>query len=361
MGNWHKRDDMLVHQTEPYNAEPPPGALTGHLTPVDTFYSRNHGPIPRIAATGWRLRVDGLVEHPLELSLDELRNRFAEHRVTATLQCAGNRRGELMAYRDIPGQVPWGPAAVSTARWSGVRLADVLAAAGLRTEAAHIAFTGGDLTSRTDPPQPFGGSVPVAKALSAEVLLAWGMNDRPLPAAHGAPLRVVVPGWIGARSVKWLRRVTARAEVSDNHFHGEYSILPPEADPRAAGPDAGLILGPLALHCAILRPGRDDQLPSGPTEITGYALAGDDRAVTRVDVSADRGRTWTQAELDPPLSPWAWQHWRSTLTLPPGRVELLARAWDSTGAVQPESPATVWNPRGYGNNSWARVRVSCRP
>ncbi|MFI9721907.1 sulfite oxidase [Streptomyces sp. NPDC052396] len=357
MGLWDKRDDMLVHQTEPYNAEPPPGALAGHLTPLDTFYSRNHGPVPRIDPARWRLRVDGLVERMLELSLDELRRRFSEHQVVATLQCAGNRRADLMAFRDIPGQVPWGPAAVSTARWTGVRLAEVLAGAGLRDGAAHIAFTGGDLTVSTTPAQPFGGSVPVAKALSGEVLLAWGINGRPLPAAHGAPLRVVVPGWIGARSVKWLQRVTARAEVSDNHFHAEYSILPPDAHPRGTG----IVLGPLALHCAILRPGAGSRLPAGPTEVSGYALAGDDRTVTRVDVSRDHGRTWVQAELDPPENPWTWQHWRTTLTLPAGEAELLARAWDSTAAVQPESAATVWNPRGYANNSWARVYFTCHP
>ncbi|MDT0466043.1 sulfite oxidase [Streptomyces gibsoniae] len=350
---------MLVHEVEPYNAEPPPAALLSQLTPLDTFYGRNHAPIPRVDVTRWRLRVEGLVEHTLELSFDELRHRFPERTVVATLQCAGNRRADLMEFRDIPGQVPWGPAATSTACWSGVRLADVLAAAGLREEAAHIAFTGADVSPQTDPPEPFGGSVPVAKATSDEVLLAWAMNGEALPAAHGAPLRVVVPGWIGARSVKWLRRITAQLEPSDNHFQTEYSILPPEADPRTAGPDDGITLGPLALHCAILQPDRDARLPAGPTEVTGYALAGEDRTVARVDVSPDNGRSWTHADLDAPENPWTWQHWRTTLTLPVGETELLARAWDSTGTVEPESPATVWNPRGYANNSWAGLHLIC--
>ncbi len=361
MGMWDKRDDMRVHQTEPYNAEPPPDALEAQITPVDTFYGRNHGPIPRIDTASWRLRVDGLVDHRLELSLDDLRRGFPERSVVATLQCAGNRRADLMEVRDIPGQVPWGPGAVSTAHWSGVSLADVLAEAGLQADAVHIAFTGADLSPQAHPPQPFGASIPAAKAGSGEVLLAWAMNGQALPAAHGAPLRVVVPGWIGARSVKWLHRVTAQAEPSDNYFQTEYSILPPEADPHTAGPGDGITLGPIAIHCAILQPGEDAQLPSGPTEITGFAFAGDDRTVARVDVSPDHGSTWTHAELDAPENPWTWQHWRATFTLPPGEAELVARAWDSTAAVQPESPATVWNPKGYANNSWAHLHITCHP
>ncbi|MER6126876.1 sulfite oxidase [Streptomyces sp. NPDC001795] len=361
MGIWNKRDDMLVHQDEPYNAETPPGALVAQITSLDTFYGRNHAPIPRIDSAAWRLRVEGLVDRPLELSMDDLRRRFPERTVVATLQCAGNRRADLIEVRDIPGQVPWGPGAISTARWSGASLADVLTEAGLHPEAAHIAFTGADVSQQADPPQPFGGSIPVAKATSGEVLLAWAMNDQVLPAAHGAPLRVVVPGWIGARSIKWLQRISAQAEPTDNYFQAEYSILPSEADSEAVGPGDGITLGPIAIHCAILRPAKDAHLTSGPTEVSGFAFAGDDRTVARVDVSADHGSTWTHADLDPPENPWTWQHWRATLSLPPGEAELIARAWDSTAALQPESPAAVWNPRGYANNAAAHLHITCRP
>ncbi|WP_331749283.1 molybdopterin-dependent oxidoreductase (plasmid) [Streptomyces sp. NBC_00984] len=144
------------------------------------------------------------------MSLDELRYRFPERKVLATLQCAGNRRADLMEFRDIPGQVPWGPGAISTAWWTGVSLADVLAEAALQAEAAHIAFTGTDVSQDADPSQPFGASIPAAKAASSEVLLAWAMNDQALPVAHGAPLRAIVPGFIGARSVKWLQHITAQ-------------------------------------------------------------------------------------------------------------------------------------------------------
>jgi sulfite oxidase len=361
MNLWGKRDDMVVHDREPFNAEPPRTALAGQrMTPLDTFYSRNHGPIPEIDPATWRLTVDGLVERPLELSLEELRERFEEVGLTATLQCAGNRRAGLIEVRDIPGEDPWGPGATSTARWSGVRLRDVLAAAGLRADAKHLAFAAPDVSQLADPPGPYGGSIPVGKALGPEVLLAWAMGGRPLTRVHGAPLRALVPGWIGARSVKWLTRITAGTEPSGNYFQATaYRVLPADADPAKAGLGEGISLGPIALNCEILRPDDGGRLPHGPTEITGYALAGDDRSVARVDVSLDGGGSWVQAELDAEDGPWAWQHWCTTVDLPAGRLEITARAWDSTGALQPESPAHVWNPKGYVNNSWARIRLTC--
>lgn len=352
---------MLVHEHEPFNAEPPRAALRqGGPTPLDTFYVRNHGPVPEADPATWRLTVDGLVHRPLELSLEDLCTRFEETEVEATLQCAGNRRAGLMEVRDIPGEAPWGPGATSTARWAGVRLADVLDAAGLRPDAAHIAFAAPDVSPVADPPQPFGGSVPADKARSGEVLLAWSMNGAPLPPVHGAPLRAVVPGWIGARSVKWLRRITAQEHPSRNWFQATaYRLLPAGADPGRAGPGDGISLGPVALNCDILHPAPGARLPSGPTRISGYALAGEDRAVARVDVSADGGRSWTQARLGPGAGRWTWQPWHTDLDLPAGPVEIIARAWDTTGATQPESPRHLWNPKGYANNSWARLHLTC--
>ncbi|GLU49087.1 sulfite oxidase [Nocardiopsis ansamitocini] len=352
---------MVVHERDPYNAEPPRSALAGGpLTPADTFYSRNHGPVPEIDAASWRLALDGLVQRPLLLSLAELRERFQEHTVAATLQCAGNQRSGFTEIRDIPGEDPWGPCATSTARWTGVRLLDLLTAAGLKAGAEHIAFAAPDVSQLADPPQPYGASVPVAKAVHGEVLLAWTMNGAPLPRVHGAPLRVVVPGWIGARSVKWLQRITAQRKPSGNYFQATaYRLLPADADPAAVGAHEGISLGPVALNCAILRPDGTVRRIAGPAEIVGYAFAGDDRTVARVDVSVNGGRTWSQAGVDAPIGPWTWQYWRTTLDLPEGEVEITARAWDSTGAAQPESAAHLWNPKGYANNSWARLRLNC--
>ncbi|SNS72698.1 sulfite dehydrogenase (cytochrome) subunit SorA apoprotein [Streptosporangium subroseum] len=361
MDIWDKRDDMVVHGTDPYNAEPSPCVLADRtLTPLDAFYSRNHGPIPDLDPASWRLTVDGLVGHPLTLSLEDLRSDFSEHALVATLQCAGNRRADLIKVRDIPGEDPWGPGAISTAHWNGVKLADVLARAELCPEAAHIAFAAPDVSDIADPPQPYGGSIPVAKAITGQVLLAWGMNGRPLPRAHGAPVRAIVPGWIGARSVKWLQRVTAQAEPSDNYFQATaYRMLPSEADPARTGPCAGISLGPVTLNTAILRPDDGARLRPGLTQIAGYAYAGENRAVARVDVSLDEGGTWIQADLDEQVSPWAWQHWRTTADLGEGETVITARAWDTAGATQPESARHLWNPKGYANTSWARIHVTC--
>lgn len=356
MGMWDKRDDMVVHGREPFNAEPPGTVLArAAVTPADTFYSRNHGPVPRLDPADWRLTVDGLVARPLLLTLDDLRSRFAAAEATVTLQCAGNRRADLTAVRAVPGETPWGPGALSTARFRGARLADVLAHAGIAPEAAHVAFRAPDVSPSADPPQPYEVSVPRDRALAPDVLLAWSMNDAPLPPVHGAPLRVVVPGWIGARSVKWLVRVTAGTAPSDGYFQATAYRLPPTDDE----PD-GVTLGPVPLNCAVLTPSDGAVLPRGPVEVTGYALGGEGRTVARVEVSPDGGRAWSRVALDGPAGPGVWQRWRTTLDLPAGDVLVLARAWDSTGAGMPESPASVWNPKGYVTNSWPRVRLHVR-
>lgn len=362
MGTWGKRDGMIVHEAEPYNAEPPRAALADRmLTPVDTFYARNHGPIPDVDPQRWRLRVDGMVARELELSLDDLKSHYPQQTLTATLQCAGNRRAGLIEVKDIPGEAPWGPGATSTAEWTGVSLSQILRTAQPLLGAAHVAFAAPDVSQAADPPQPYGGSIGLGKALAAEVLLAWAMNGQPLPAVHGAPLRVVVPGYIGARSVKWLQQVTVQENPSGSYFQvTAYRLLPAEADPDSAGPGDGFSLGAVAVNAEILRPDGLAALPAGPTEVTGYAFAGDDRGIARVDVSIDGGRSWRQAHLDAAAGPWAWRHWRAVIDLPAGDTEITARAWDTAAAAQPESARQLWNPKGYVNNSWARLRVTAR-
>jgi sulfite oxidase len=351
-----KRADLIVHQEEPFNAETGLAALAeSPLTATDAFYVRGHGPVPEVDAAAWRLRVDGLVERKLELSLATLREAFREREVTATLQCAGNRRAGLMAIRDIPGEAPWGPGATGTATWTGVALADVLALANPRDDGAHAGFVGADLSAETRPPQRFGGSIPLDKACRPEVLLAWGMNGEPLPPIHGAPVRVVVPGYIGARSVKWLERIEVRSVPWDGYFqHVVYRLLPEDG---TVGPGAGMPLGLVALNADVLSPADGATVPAGLLEIRGYAFAGGERHVARVDVSVDAGARWEQAELLEDLGPWAWRHWRAIVELPPGNHEIVVRAWDSSAATQPEDEAALWNPKGYVNNARPRVRV----
>jgi sulfite oxidase len=355
MGRFGKRDDLIVHEQEPFNAETGLGSLVDSVTDIDAFYVRGHGPVPEIDAGAWRLRVEGLVQRELSLSLETLREAFVERTVTATLQCAGNRRAGLIAVRDIPGEAPWGPGATGTATWTGVALADVLALAGPLSDASDVGFEGADSSPEAEPVQAFGGSIPLDKACRPEVLLAWAMNGEPLPPVHGAPVRVVVPGYIGARSVKWLERIEVRSEPWSGYFqHVVYRLVP--ADGRA-GQGVGMPLGLVALNSDVLSPRDGATVAAGPVEVRGYAFAGGDRYVARVDVSVDGGTSWTQAELLDNLGRWAWRHWRSTFDLGPGDHELLVRAWDSSAATQPDDEAGLWNPKGYVNNARPHIRI----
>ena len=361
--DWGKRADTIVHEELPFNAEPCRSALAlGDITAIDTFYTRNHGAVPEISSADWRLTIGGLVDTPLVLDFTELTTRFAAHTVVATLQCAGNRRAGFNEVRPITGEDPWGPGATSTAEWYGARLADVLAAADAqRGDELHVTFAAPDVSALAKPPQQYGSSIPLSKALSDEVLLSWRMNGQPLPRLHGGPVRIVAPGYIGARSVKWVTAITVQDAPSDNYFQSTaYHIMPADVDPDTAGPHTGFPLSSVALNCAILLPDDGAAVPAGALNISGYAFAGDDRRITRVDVSLDDGRTWRQAHLCRQVSAWAWRRWAFRVDVSRGPLTITARAWDSTGAVQPETAAALWNPKGYANNSWARVRIDVR-
>src|SRR5947209_15334220 len=271
MSRFGKRADMIVHEEEPFNAETGLAALAeGPVTATDAFYVRGHAAVPEIDPEVWRLRVHGLVERELRLCLGTLREALPAREVTATLQCAGNRRAGLIAIREIPDEAPWGPGATGTATWTGVALADVLALARPLPEAAHVGFEGADLCASAKPAQRFGGSIPLEKAWRPEVLLAWGMNGEPLPLVHGAPLRVVVPGYIGARSVKWLKRIEVRSRPWQGYFqHVVYRLLPEDGTP---GPGAGMPLGLVALNSDVLSPADGETVAVGPVEVRGYAF-----------------------------------------------------------------------------------------
>ncbi len=237
----------------------------------------------------------------------------------------------------------------------GVALGDVLALAGPLDDATDVGFEGADPCQEAKPMQLFGGSIPLDKARRSEVLLAWAMNGEPLAPVHGAPLRVVVPGYIGARSVKWLERVELRPEPWPGYYqHVVYRLVPADGTP---GPGVGMPLGLVALNSDVLSPRDGETVAAGRVDMHGYAFAGGDRYVARVDVSVDGGASWTQADLLEDLGRWAWRQWRITLDLAPGEHELLVRAWDSSAATQPEDEATVWNPKGYVNNARPRIRI----
>ena len=355
-----KHPTTIVRDGQPFNAEPPLEQLRqSFVTPRELFFSRNHGSVPEVDPDGYRLAVGGLVERPLELSLEKLRG-FPKKEVTAVLQCAGNRRDGLMEVAPIPRETPWGAGAIGNSRWAGASLREVLQAARVGAGARHVSFVGLDEVEGEDGSFPYGGSIPVEKALGPEVLLAYEMNGEPLPREHGFPLRVVAPGYYGARSVKWLSRIELRETPSDNHFQtSEYKLFPPNATEETADPSEGLMLGEMQVNAVICEPGEGEALDAGPVAVRGYAIAGGGRRVERVDVSSDEGRTWVQAKLrEGTEDPWAWTLWEATLELGLGEHRLVARAVDSSATTQPAAAGDVWNFKGYANNSWHGVEVT---
>jgi sulfite oxidase len=291
--------------------------------------------------------------------LDEIQTRFEHVSVPATLQCAGNRRSELVAIQPIPHELEWGTEAVSHAVWAGARLGDVLAASGLGNEAGsyHVEFIGLDETERRGERFQFGGSIPLTKALQEEVILAYEMNGAPLPPVHGAPLRVVVPGYIGARSVKWLSQINVLTEPSQNYFQRvAYRLFPPAVTAENVHWDDGLMLGEMNINSVICSHTDRMRIPAGRVTIAGFALAGGDRQVARVDVSCDGGRSWQQAQLHGEPEAWSWRLWSLTVELrQPGQVPVLVRAVDTAANAQPQDYSQVWNFKGYMNNAWHRV------
>lgn len=351
---------LIVHSRQPYNAEPALGRLRASLvTAQPDHYVRSHGDIPRLDGAGHRVRVGGLVGTPLDLSMADLQERFAERTVTAVLQCAGNRRADLQRVRPTSGD-PWSPGAIGNAAWTGVALADVLREAGAQTDAAlHVAFEACD---ETDIPGEgrfrYGVSIPIAKAMSAEVLLAYAMNGAPLTPEHGFPLRAVVPGFAGVRSPKWLSGITVQATESDNHMQQrDYKLVPSDVTAATVDWAKGLTINEMPLNSAICDPAPYAALSAGRHTLRGYAVASG-RAIARVDVSGDGGRTWRQAELEhDAAAPWSWTFWTIALGLPKGEHELAVRAWDFAGQTQPSLPDDTWNFKGYLSAAWHRVLV----
>jgi sulfite oxidase len=329
------------------------------ITPSEDFFVRNHGDVPQIDADAFRLSVGGMVAHPLELSLADLRG-FPQHRLTATLQCAGNRRRELAQIAPIPNELEWDQEAISTAEWGGVRLRDVLQAAGVFKGAAHVAFLGTDRIEKGGEIIGLGGSVPLEKALHSDTLLALTMNGAPLLPTHGFPLRAFVPGYIGARSVKWLTQISVQHEPSDNYYQAHaYRLYSGSVDPDDLDVESGAMLGALPVTSVITSHEPGAALPAGECVVSGYAYAGE-REIIRVEVSPDDGRTWCIATLRGVAVPYTWRWWDARLVLPPGEHTLVARAWDSSANSQPERIESVWNFKGYMNNAWHRVQVKVR-
>ena len=355
-----KHPALIVHSPAPFNAEPPMDRLRrAFVTPQDLLYVRSHGDTPEIDTDIHRLGVGGRVARPLSLSLADLRREFEARTVRAVMQCAGNRRADMRAVRPVKGD-PWAGGAIGCADWTGVSLADVLDAAGAEAdEALHVAFESLDRCQCGGGAEPYGVSIPMPKARDRDVLVAFAMNGAPLEPEHGFPMRIVVPGFAGARSPKWLKTITVQDQPSGAHYQAaDYKLYPPDMRPETEDLARGITIEAMPLNSAICEPACGTSLAAGRVEIRGYAVASD-RAVVRVDLSGDGGRTWIQAEIEPEAaSRWSWTFWHGTLDLPAGERELCVRAWDAAGQTQPALPDETWNFKGYLSAAWHRVRVT---
>jgi DMSO/TMAO reductase YedYZ molybdopterin-dependent catalytic subunit len=349
-------DDPLISLAElrlaARNHGLPLEALRYPITPLGLHYLLIHYDIPEVDEVTYRLEVDGLVETPLSLSLDEIRARPAVD-MPVTMECAGNGRALLAPH--VSSQ-PWVLEAVGTASWRGTPLRGVLAEAGARDDAVEVVFTGLDHGLEGEIEQDYQRSLPFMDAHRPEVLLAYEMNGVPLPPQHGFPLRLLVPGWYGMTSVKWLGRIT----LVDRPFEGyqqshSYRLRSAEDEPG----DALTRMQPRSL---MVPPGhpefstRSRIVAAGGHLVVGRAWSGWG-AIESVEISLDGGETWASAELDDDLDrPWAWRGWSFEWQALPGTYELCCRARDEAGNEQPLEPA--WNVGGYANNAVQRVRVT---
>ena len=349
---------MIERSLEPYNAEPVPRALIERfLTPQDLFYVRSHGPVPDLP-TDHRIEVAGPGVNGGSFSVAELTARFPVRTVTAVLQCAGNRRTDLQQVGKTSGD-PWDVGAIGNAEWTGVRLGDLLDAVGAPAAPdLFVCFTGADAVDVDGEVAPFGVSIPMTKARAPDVLLAWAMNGELLAPEHGAPLRLVVPGYAGVRSAKWLTRIEVRDTPSDAPIQAhDYKLFPADVTSGTVDWTRGLTINAMPLNAAICWPGSGESLPAGHMRIQGYAVAYD-RGVSRVEVSVNGGRDWRQAILaDDPGRWWSWRRWSLDAELPKGRQHLVVRAFDDAGQGQPERPDTMWNFAGYLCTAWHHVHV----
>ncbi|HEV7281731.1 MAG TPA: molybdopterin-dependent oxidoreductase [Pirellulaceae bacterium] len=352
--------DWIVHSEVPHNAEPKlPELIESWITPVEKFFIRSHGPNPEIDAKAHRVTVGGLVENELSFSVDELVEKFPAAETTCTITCAGNRRYEHSKTKPVSG-VQWREGAIGNATWSGVKLIDVLKAAGVKPEAKHVWFDGVDTHDAHGHETVFGGSIPIEKAyLETDehfCLLATKMNGEPLTVDHGAPIRGIVPGYIGARSVKWLGNVTLANRPSPNHYVADaYKLV--ERDEPLALAEAG-ILYKIPLNAAICFPPAGARLGEvRRIRVAGYALPPGEPGVTvaEVHVSGDDGKTWRRAALRHAEKEFCWALWRAEIEVSAENPTLVVRAIDSAGGRQPL--VSPWNAKGYMYNAWHRVEL----
>ncbi|KAK6955274.1 hypothetical protein Daesc_002906 [Daldinia eschscholtzii] len=361
----------LLHGEEPLNREPEIRELCSMFITEDG-YDRNHGPLPekkQLNSRAYRVRIDGYVGHPLNLSIAKLRSDFRQHEVTWALQCAGNRRHDMRTVvKEVQG-IDWSDGAVMNCQWRGPLLKDILEKAGIVCLGAdnhfHVAFASFKVECQDD--SWYGASIPLSRALDPdkEVILALEQNGKPLSIRHGYPVRVITPGLAGARSVKWLDRITVQEEESQNHYmQRDYKALPPQAtDSTSAEVYWGVTpaVQEMPVNSVIVGPRTGDEIEKddqGYIECHGYALpSGEGGPVVKVEISTDGGHIWTEAKLEhhEGEGKWTWKFWRAKVAVSPGESRVIfSKATDAAGKTQPGQPP--WNLRGICYNGYGEAR-----
>ena len=357
-----KNPEMIVQGDKPWNVESPVHLLDDKVTPVDKMFIRNNGLIPeKIDLNSWTLTIDGeSVKETKTYTLADLKKKFKTYTYQLTLECGGNGRS---GFQPQASGNQWGQGAVHCAQWTGVRLKDVLADAGLKGDAVYVGYHGKDQHLSKDPKkEAISRGVPMAKALEDETLIAWQLNGKDIPEFHGYPLRLVIGGWPASVSGKWLSRISVRNKVHDGAKMDGHSYKMPKS-PVSPGEDVPQtdeffrIIESMPVKSLITYPKSGATItPETELNLRGHAWAGD-HAIKSMEVSIDFGATWKLCKLESPANRLAWQHWSAKIKFPSkGYYEVWAKATDDKGNAQPMiTPA--WNPGGYLNNACERIAV----
>jgi sulfite oxidase len=352
---------LVILGDRPLVAETPEHLLDDEVTPTDKIFVRNNGQIPEPTSEPdkWTITVDGEVSTPLKLTLGELKQRFQPVTLQLQMECGGNGRSFFSP--ETRGN-QWGNGAISNAAWTGVRVKDLLQAAGLKSSAVYTGHYGADphLSGDTSK-ESISRGVPIAKAMEEHSMVAYAVNGQPLPNVHGFPMRLIFPGWPGSTSQKWLTRIWVRDKEHDGQGMKGASYRVPIVPmvPGGKHDDANMrVLESMPVRSIITNLANGTELPAGTRklDLRGAAWAGE-KTVRAVDVSIDYGASWQKAEVKPPANKYAWQRWTASVPLPShGYYEAWARATDSDGLMQTHAAAN-WNPQGYGGNAMQRVAV----
>jgi len=350
---------LVLLGDRPLNAETPEHLLDDDVTPAPNFFIRNNGQVPDADANpmAWKIKVDGEVNTPFELSVGELQQRFEVVTRRLQIECGGNGRSFFVP--ETRGN-QWTTGAIGNSEWTGVRLRDVLRAAGLKDSARFTGQHGADLHLSGNG-EAISRGMRIEKALDENTLIAFRMNGQPIPQMHGAPARLVVPGWPGSLSQKWFNRIQLRATPHDGRGMGGTSYRVPTAPIVPGSRNDGATfrdLENMPVRSILTNIAHGSRLPAGTRrlDVRGQAWAGDD-TVRAVDVSVDFGATWAAMTVNPPPNRHSWQRWAGAVTLPSdGYFEIWYRATDDKGRAQTVAPG-VWNPQGYGGNPITRAAI----